>query len=229
MASLLRGAVQPSRLRHGDIARTHGCFRASPCESSILLPPSIQKCVSQRPLVVTGFQIDRRRSLELAWERQHKEDELLARVENDIAEPRVVEISNLTHLEAALDAMHGRLAVLALYSRSCGVCKEIRQDLDSICRGSHRQRAGIVYLQHDVYDEFDSPSDICRYYRVKSVPRFLFFVDGAVIRSVGMPDLRQWRAVGGRKQIRSVLDGENERLKAILWELLVKNAPSARR
>jgi hypothetical protein len=42
-----------------------------------------------------------------------------------------------------------------------------------------------------------------------------------------MADLR--RVIGSRSQVRLTLEYERRRLKEILWELLVKNAPGSRR
>lgn len=175
-----------------------------------------------------AFHIDHRHHLNLAWERQKREEEELARVGRDVESTHaVVRTKNLQHLEKLLEAAGGRLVILALHSPSCGVCKEVFRGYEQICRESHSQRARIIFLSHDVVDEFDSASDIARYYSIKAVPRFLFFVDGALVKAVGMGDVRQWR--GTRAQMETVLQSEQQRLKETLWQLLVKNAPSARR
>lgn len=167
--------------------------------------------------------------MERAWERQDEAMKRLESVESDILEPKILKVSDLRHLEAVLDAVGGRLVVLYLHSRSCGVCKELRRGYVEVCEGSHRQKDGIVFLEHDIFDEFDFLSDVARFYRTKAVPRFILFVDGAVKRSVGLPDLRGFPTRGGRAGVANLLHGEQQKLKATLWELLVKNAPSARR
>ena len=61
--------------------------------------------------------------------------------------------------------------------RSCGICKDVLRELEAVCRESRQQRARIVFLAHDLQDAWDWPSDIARWYKLKSAPRFLFFVD----------------------------------------------------
>lgn len=140
----------------------------------------------------------------------------------------IISVTDLQHLERILSVAGGRICLLFLYSCSCGVCKSLIEILEEICRDSNNQKAGIVFLKHDIMNEYDFPSDISRYYAVKSVPRFLFFVEGAVVQnSIGMSDLRQFRAT--RMQLNDVLDNNEQRLRNTLWRLLVKNAPSARR
>ena len=34
--------------------------------------------------------------------------------------------------------------------RSCGICKDVLRELDSVCQESRQQRARIVFLQHDM-------------------------------------------------------------------------------
>lgn len=44
------------------------------------------------------------------------------------------------------------------------------------------QRAGVRFLTHDVRTAFDERSDVSRMYNTsRTVPTFLFFVDGAVV------------------------------------------------
>ena len=176
-----------------------------------------------------AFHIDHRHHLNLAWERQKEQDRILSpeAINADLTGNAVVPVQNLTHLEALLDAAGGRLVVLALYSTSCGICKELRSVFGEVCVDSHKQRARTVFMEHDVNDEFDFPSDLARYYRIKSVPRFLFFIDGALVRTMNMADVRGLRTT--RAEVQQAMHSEQHRLRDVLFELLVKNAPSARR
>jgi hypothetical protein len=49
----------------------------------------------------------------------------------------------------------------------------------------------------------------------------------AQVRQVGMADARQ--VVGSRQVMRTRMEEDRRQLRSILWELLVKNAPGARR
>ena len=217
---------------------TQRIFTCSRCETnSLLIPPkAFAKAFATRSPAGHGntrnwsiqpkaFHIDHRHHMNLAWERQAKEDELLlpTTLQNDINKAgAVLPVKNLHHLELLLEAAGGRLAILTLYSASCGVCKETRRVFQQLCAESHRQLARTVFLEHDVFDEFDSPSDLARLYRIKSVPQVLFFIDGALVRRFSMADVRS--------VIRSSsMEMEQRHLKALIFELLVKNAPGARR
>jgi thiol-disulfide isomerase/thioredoxin len=170
-----------------------------------------------------AFQIDHRHHMNLSWERQNLAAELLtpSALQASLTQPAVVSIKDLSHLEMLLDVAGGRLAVLYLYTTSCGVCKEMQRLFKATCQESHKQKARTVFLEHDVNDEYDSLSDLARYYRVKAVPRFLFFIDGALVRTMTTADIRSVKNVS--------VANEHQKLRAILFELLIKNAPSSRR
>lgn len=51
------------------------------------------------------------------------------------------------------------------------------RELEAACRECRQQRARVVFLRHDMLDAWDWPSDVARWYRLKTAPRFLFFVD----------------------------------------------------
>lgn len=149
------------------------------------------------------------------------------------------------------------------------------RELDAVCRECRQQRARIVFVTHDLEDEFSAPSDVARMYALRSAPRFLFFVDvrrpgsawersglcmcmrmrggaggrlrrlpvdqppcpppppppslpqGALMRTASMADSRVMAS--SRSQVERALHAEHRRLRDTLFELLVKNAPSARK
>lgn len=175
------------------------------------------------------FHINHRHHLNLAWERQAREDEALAPevLNTNIIKNEIVSVRNLRHLDALLDAAGGRLTILALYSTSCGICKVTRCAYESICRDSHHERARVVYLEHDINDEFDFPSDIAQYYRVKKVPTWLVFVDGAMIDTFCLPDIRHVGVT--RSVVQGTMVSSETVLRKVFWRILVRTAPSARR
>lgn len=166
--------------------------------------------------------------MELEWQRHEQQAAMLANVPAALLAGGVLEVQSLVHLETILQEATGQLVVLTVYSRSCGICKQVLQELEEVCRESRQQRARIVFLRHDMNDEFDNASEVARMYSLKSAPRFLFFIDGALVRTASIADSRRV-AHGSRSQVQRVLRWEHQRLKDTLWELLVKNAPSARR
>ena len=93
----------------------------------------------------------------------------------------ITEVQDLAHLERRLDQAGSSVVCLALYSRSCGACKEMLQHQQQLCRDAGQQLAGAVFLKHNVRDAFDDLTDISRFYRVRSVPTFVFMVGGAPV------------------------------------------------
>jgi len=51
-------------------------------------------------------------------------------------------------------------------------------------------RAGVVFCKHNVVNEFDNRSDVAAMYRIRHVPSFLFFCNGALVGRSHVPDTR---------------------------------------
>lgn len=135
-------------------------------------------------------------------------------------------VLNLQHLECLLEVAGSSVVVLGLYSRSCGVCKAVFAEYRTMALEAGYQRAGLRFLTHDVRNEFDEVSDVACMYKARTVPMFLFFVDGAVVRSLAMTDTRH----GVPAQTVNLLVARDiKRLRAVLRELLLRTTPSARR
>ena len=66
--------------------------------------------------LVTALRIDRRQHLELAWQRQQGEDELL-KVPATAAAATVTEVRNLAHLEQLVDSAGSAVVLLYCYSK----------------------------------------------------------------------------------------------------------------
>lgn len=59
------------------------------------------------------------------------------------------------------------LVVVDFYRRSCGSCKYIEQGFAKLCRGSGDEEASVIFLKHNVMDEYDEPSEFAEQLRVK--------------------------------------------------------------
>eukprot|EP00887_Chlorella_sp_A99_P007167 scaffold2.g7167.t1 len=168
----------------------------------------------------------RRFHLEQQWQRQEVRDAVLASVSLERLREGVVGVADGAHLEALLAAAGSCLVVLMFYSRSCGLCKAVEADLQALLAESRSTRARLVALKHDVRDDFDFPSDVSRSYGIRSVPRLLFLVDGAVVATLGgVTDSRQ---LSSRAEVSGVLRGQHTRLRQTISQLLLRHAPSAR-
>ena len=61
-----------------------------------------------------------------------------------------------------------------------------------------------MHCKHNIYNEFDYQSDISRWHRVRRVPTFLVFVEGALVDNMMLPDSRG-RASGPSRQVWQLL------------------------
>ncbi|KAK6939598.1 Thioredoxin domain [Dillenia turbinata] len=75
------------------------------------------------------------------------------------------------------------LVVVDFYRTSCGSCKYIEQGFAKLCRGSGDQEAAVIFLKHNVIDEYDDQSE--------SVPLFHFYRDGVLLESFATRDKKR--------------------------------------
>lgn len=75
----------------------------------------------------------------------------------------------------------GALVVVDFYRNSCGSCKYIEKGFMRLCKGSGSDDAPVVFLKHNVINEYDEKSEVADRLRVKFVPLFHFYKDGALL------------------------------------------------
>jgi thioredoxin-like negative regulator of GroEL len=180
----------------------------------------------RRRLLVCAIHIDRRAALERAWQRQQRAADL------ELADPPrggVLDVSSLRHLEAVLEraAGSGRLVVALFYSRSCGSCGRAREALKTLAADAESSRTRAAFVCVDVRDEYDHPSAAARLYGVRSVPAFLFFSDGALVRRLSLRDVRALAHGRSPQQIRAALEEDVAGVRTAYRALVLRAAPSA--
>jgi len=177
---------------------------------------------------VSAIFIDRRAALERQWQRQQRDAQL------ERADPPrggVLDVRSLAHLERIVEdaARRASLVVVLFHSRSCGACGRARSALEALAAeagaatATRPGGARPAFACVDVRDEYDHPSAAARLYRVRAVPSFAFFVDGALVRRLPLRDVpvlahgrspAQIRAAleedaaGVRRAYRAALDGD---------------------
>ncbi|KAJ3679598.1 hypothetical protein LUZ60_017609 [Juncus effusus] len=77
----------------------------------------------------------------------------------------------------------GALAIVDFYRTSCGSCKYIEQGFIKMCKGSRDQETDVVFLKHNVIDEYDEQSEVADRLRIKVVPLFHFYKDGVLLEA----------------------------------------------
>jgi len=71
--------------------------------------------------------------------------------------------------------------------QSCGTCKEVLQHCSQLCQENSQQRAGVLFLKHNIWNDFDDLTDVARMYKAKAVPSFIFLTGGAMVDSHSLP------------------------------------------
>ncbi|KAF9622534.1 hypothetical protein IFM89_031938 [Coptis chinensis] len=67
------------------------------------------------------------------------------------------------------------LVVVDFYRTSCGSCKYIAQGFSKLCKGAGDREAPVIFLKHNVMDEYDEQSEVAERLRIKAVPLFHFY------------------------------------------------------
>ncbi|XP_043711735.1 thioredoxin-like 4, chloroplastic [Telopea speciosissima] len=77
----------------------------------------------------------------------------------------------------------GSLVVVDFYRTACGSCKYIEQGFSKLCKGSGVHEAPIIFLKHNVIDEYDEQSEVAERLRIKVVPLFHFYQNGVLLEA----------------------------------------------
>ncbi|KAJ4899579.1 hypothetical protein Rs2_13530 [Raphanus sativus] len=80
------------------------------------------------------------------------------------------------------------LVVVDFYRPSCGSCKYIEQGFSKLCKQSGDQQAPVIFLKHNVIDEYDEQSEVAERLRIKSVPLFHFYKNGVLLEAFATRD-----------------------------------------
>ncbi|XP_059633872.1 thioredoxin-like 4, chloroplastic isoform X2 [Cornus florida] len=59
------------------------------------------------------------------------------------------------------------LVVVDFYRTACGSCKYIEQIFSKLCRGAGDQEDAVIFLKHNVIDEYDDQSEVAERLRIK--------------------------------------------------------------
>ncbi|KAL1201966.1 Thioredoxin-like 4 [Cardamine amara subsp. amara] len=89
-------------------------------------------------------------------------------------------------LEKAKDT--NSLVVVDFYRTSCGSCKYIEQGFSKLCKQSGDQEAPVIFLKHNVMDEYEEQSEVAERLRIKSVPLFHFYKNGVLLEAFATRD-----------------------------------------
>ncbi|KAL1359882.1 hypothetical protein HN51_005225 [Arachis hypogaea] len=77
----------------------------------------------------------------------------------------------------------GSLVVVDFYRTSCGSCKYIEQGFAKLCKKAGDDEAPVIFLKHNVMDEYDEQSEVAERLRIRAVPLFQFYKDGVLLEA----------------------------------------------
>ncbi|GAQ92843.1 hypothetical protein KFL_011640010 [Klebsormidium nitens] len=106
----------------------------------------------------------------------------------------VKEIYSQDELQHHLDeAGPNSLVVVDFFRTACGSCKYIEKGFMKLCKGESKdeEEGGqhhVVFLKHNVMNEYDEQSDIAEDLRIKVVPLFHFYKGGKLVDSFATRD-----------------------------------------
>ncbi|KAI5064447.1 hypothetical protein GOP47_0021117 [Adiantum capillus-veneris] len=78
--------------------------------------------------------------------------------------------------------------MIDFYSSSCGACKYLLPQVINLCKKGCEDSCpvddswGIIFLKHNVRDDYDELTDLARFYAIRVVPSFTFFQNGSPIK-----------------------------------------------
>ncbi|KAE8718131.1 Thioredoxin-like 4 [Hibiscus syriacus] len=75
------------------------------------------------------------------------------------------------------------LVVVDFYRTSCGSCKYIEQGFSKLCKGAGDEDADVIFLKHNVVDEYDEQSEVAERLRIRAVPLFHFYKNGVLLEA----------------------------------------------
>ncbi|CAM6083368.1 unnamed protein product [Calypogeia fissa] len=153
----------------------------------------------RRRQVQVQLQIDRKRYFEESLRRQEEEEAREAEAEITCPVDCVREVRTYAEFERVLQEaeLANTLVVVDFYNSSCGSCKYILPQFIKLCkRGCGEEcpvegEKGILFIKHNVRDDYDDLTDLARFYSIRTVPMFSFFVDGSRVEQFPTRDKKK--------------------------------------
>lgn len=133
---------------------------------------------SARLLPVAAFNAAEYRRLQAGNEEEEEDDDLCP-VEC------VKEFKTNAELSIILEAAKQRnaLVVVDFFRTACGSCKYIEHGFIKLCKGAGDDEAPIIFLKHNVMDEYEEQSELAEKLKIKVVPLFHFYKDGQLLEA----------------------------------------------
>ncbi|KAK9805662.1 hypothetical protein WJX72_010705 [[Myrmecia] bisecta] len=93
--------------------------------------------------------------------------------------------------DAIQNASTETLVVIDFYRTACGSCKYIQPGFLKLCKGSTEKHEPVVFLKHNVMDEYDEETDLAHKLKIKNVPLFCFYKGGELVEQFATRERRR--------------------------------------
>jgi len=75
------------------------------------------------------------------------------------------------------------LVVVDFYRTACGSCRYIEKGFIKLCKGAGNGAVSVIFLKHNVMDEYEEQSEVAEKYNIRVVPLFHFYKDEELVES----------------------------------------------
>ncbi|CAL8465367.1 g4903 [Coccomyxa elongata] len=104
----------------------------------------------------------------------------------------VKDIFTVEDLDDALEgAGENTLVVVDFFKTACGSCRYIQPGFVKLCRASEERHSPVVFLRHNIFDEYEELSDLSQKFKIRAVPLFYFFKNGEVVEKFATRERRR--------------------------------------
>ncbi|CAM6128729.1 unnamed protein product [Calypogeia fissa] len=77
----------------------------------------------------------------------------------------------------------GALVVVDFFKTACGSCRYIEKGFVKLCKGAGNTGVDVIFLKHNVMDEYEEQSEVADSLRIRAVPLFHFYKEGQLVES----------------------------------------------
>ncbi|CAI7741196.1 unnamed protein product [Closterium sp. NIES-53] len=174
--------LTPSRLRSDVTTRSYvqQVIHQTPSSSHSLSPQRTSAQPFRRNVRRNAIKIDRSR------QPSRPEGEVTSEADLDTCPAECVrEIKSQKELDVILEHAdrNNKLVVVDFFRTACGSCKYIEQGFAKLCRAEGDLGDPVIFLKHNVMDDYDEQSDIAEALRIKVVPLFHFYIHKTLVES----------------------------------------------
>lgn len=94
----------------------------------------------------------------------------------------VRQIYKVKEFQKIVERAHPKsLVVVDYYRTACGACKYILPGFVKLCKRSGSHESPVIFLKHNVIDEYDQRTDLADYADIRAVPSFQFYMNGKLV------------------------------------------------